>query len=60
MKERHGFSGKLGYVLATAGSAVGGLIGMLVAVPIAAFLKIQFDKYIARKEAEKKAAASSN
>ena len=23
MKERHGFSGKLGYVLATAGSAVG-------------------------------------
>ena len=44
----------------TAGSAVGGLIGMLVAVPIAAFLKIQFDKYIARKEAEKKAAASSN
>ena len=36
-----------------AGSAVGGLVGMLVAVPIAALLKIQFDKYLARKEAEK-------
>ena len=36
-----------------AGSAIGGLIGMLVAVPLAALLKIQFDKFIARKEAEK-------
>ena len=36
-----------------AGSAVGGLLGMLVAVPLAALLKIQFDKFIARKEAEK-------
>lgn len=40
-----------------AGSAVGGLLGMLVAVPLAALLKIRFDKYIARKEAEKKAKA---
>ena len=37
-----------------AGSAVGGLLGMLVAVPLAALLKIQFDKYIDRKEKEKK------
>lgn len=36
-----------------AGSAIGGLIGMLLAVPLAALLKIQFDKFIARKEAEK-------
>ena len=36
-----------------AGSAIGGLVGMLVAVPLAALLKIQFDKFIARKEAEK-------
>ncbi|MBQ4513356.1 MAG: AI-2E family transporter [Anaerolineaceae bacterium] len=38
-----------------AGSAVGGLLGMLVAVPLAALLKIQFDKFIDRKEAEKRA-----
>lgn len=37
-----------------AGSAVGGLLGMLVAVPLAALLKIEFDKYIDKKEAEKK------
>lgn len=36
-----------------AGSAVGGLLGMLVAVPLAALLKIRFDKFIARKEKEK-------
>ncbi len=36
----------------TAGSAVGGLLGMLVAVPLAALLKIEFDKYIDRKESE--------
>ena len=39
----------------TAGSAVGGLLGMLVAVPIAALLKIRFDKYIAKKEAARSA-----
>jgi predicted PurR-regulated permease PerM len=37
-----------------AGSAIGGLVGMLVAVPLAALLKIEFDKYLDRKEAEKK------
>lgn len=37
-----------------AGSAVGGLLGMLIAVPLAALLKIEFDKFIAKKEAEKK------
>lgn len=41
-----------------AGSAVGGLLGMLVAVPLAALLKIEFDKFIDRKEAEKKMLAS--
>lgn len=35
-----------------AGGAVGGVVGMLVSAPIAAWLKIEFDKYIARKEAE--------
>ena len=38
----------------TAGSAVGGLVGMLVAVPLAALLKIEFDKFIDKKEIEKK------
>ena len=37
----------------TAGSAVGGLLGMLVAVPLAALLKIEFDKYVNKKEKEK-------
>ena len=37
----------------TVGSAVGGLLGMLVAVPLAALAKIEFDKYIAKKETEK-------
>ena len=41
----------------TAGSAVGGLLGMLVAVPLAALLKIEFDKYISKKESEKSAKA---
>ena len=36
-----------------AGSAIGGLLGMLVAVPLAALLKIEFDKFIDRKEKEK-------
>ena len=37
-----------------AGSAVGGLVGMLVAVPLAALLKIEFDKFLDKKEKEKK------
>ena len=36
-----------------AGSAVGGLLGMLVAVPLMALAKLEFDKYIDRKEKEK-------
>ena len=36
-----------------AGSAVGGLTGLLIAVPTAAFLKTEFDKYIDWKEAQK-------
>ena len=35
-----------------AGGAVGGLAGMLVAVPMAAFLKIQLDRWLRRREAE--------
>ena len=35
-----------------AGGAVGGVVGMLVSAPIAAWLKIEFDKYIAGKETE--------
>ena len=35
-----------------AGGAVGGIAGMLVSAPLAAFLKIEFDKYVDRKEAE--------
>ena len=36
-----------------AGGAIGGIIGMLVSAPVAATLKIEFDKYIDRKEKEK-------
>lgn len=36
-----------------AGGAVGGLAGMLVAVPTGAFLKLQLDHYIDKKESEK-------
>ena len=42
------------FVAMIAGSEVGGLVGMLVAVPLAALLKIEFDKFIDAKEAEKK------
>ena len=34
-----------------AGGAVGGLAGMLVAVPAAAFIKIQLDRWVERREA---------
>ncbi len=36
-----------------AGGAIGGVIGMLVSAPVAATLKIEFDKYLDRKEKEK-------
>ena len=42
-----------------AGGAVGGLLGMLIAVPTGAFLKLQVDHYIERKEREKQAAESA-
>lgn len=35
-----------------AGGAVGGIAGMLVAVPMAAFLKIQLDRWLAKQEAK--------
>ena len=41
-----------------AGSAVGGLVGMLIAVPLAALVKIEFDKFLDRKEKEKKGSGS--
>lgn len=37
-----------------AGGAIGGIAGMLVSAPLAALLKIEFDKYIDRREAELK------
>jgi len=36
-----------------AGGAIGGIAGMLVAVPIAALLKLQFDRYLEKKEKTK-------
>lgn len=36
-----------------AGGAVGGILGMLMAVPLGAFLKLQFDKLIQRRETAK-------
>ena len=33
-----------------AGGAIGGIVGMLIAVPSAAFIKLQFDKFIESKE----------
>ena len=33
-----------------AGGAIGGVVGMVVAVPTAAFIKLQFDKYLDRRE----------
>ena len=35
------------------GGALGGLLGMIVAVPCAALLKLQFDRYLQRKESHK-------
>ena len=32
-----------------AGGKVGGVVGMLVAVPVAALLKLQFDKYVEKR-----------
>lgn len=38
-----------------AGGAVGGIAGMLVAVPMAAFLKIQLDRWLEKREAKEQA-----
>ena len=37
------------------GGAIGGFLGMIVAVPTAALLKIQFDRYLDKREKEKDA-----
>lgn len=34
------------------GGVVGGFVGMIVAVPVAALLKVEFDRYLDKKEAE--------
>ncbi len=34
-----------------AGGRVGGIVGMLISVPVAAFLKLQFEKYLAMRKA---------
>ncbi len=36
------------------GGQVGGMLGMLIAVPAAAFLKLQFEKYLKRREEKQK------
>ena len=36
-----------------AGGAIGGILGMLLAVPVGAFLKMQFEKWMAKKEPPK-------
>lgn len=43
-----------------AGGVIGGLAGMLVAVPTAALLKIQLDRWLSAREAEEVAAQASN
>ena len=40
-----------------AGGSLGGVVGMLIAVPVAALIKLQFEKYIERRKREKAAAA---
>ena len=42
---------KLGGIFGQAGGAIGGLAGMLVAVPTAAFLKVQIDRWVDEREA---------
>lgn len=42
-----------------AGGAIGGLLGMLVAVPIGAFIKIRFDKWLAGRGTSKKKAVET-
>ena len=41
------------------GGALGGLLGMIIAVPVAAFLKVQLDRYVSQK-AEKDAKESAS
>lgn len=40
-----------------AGGAVGGLVGMLIAIPIVALIKVEFDRYLDRKEQSSRAGA---
>ena len=37
-----------------AGGAIGGIVGMIVAVPTAALIKLQFDRYIDKMEGQQK------
>lgn len=41
-------------------SSIGGFLGMLLAVPVAGFLKIEFDKWLLKKEARKGIAQDHN
>lgn len=41
-----------------AGGAIGGLVGMLVAVPAAAFLKIQLDRWLVARESQEREESS--
>lgn len=40
------------FVAIIAGNAIGGLVGMLIAVPSAAFIKVQLDRWLVRREEE--------
>ena len=40
-----------------AGGAIGGVVGMLIAIPVMAFFKIQFDRYLEKREQKSDAEA---
>ena len=42
-----------------AGGKIGGVVGMLVAVPVAAFLKLQFEKYVQKRSSKEETAEVS-
>ncbi len=43
-----------------AGGKIGGVVGMLVAVPVAALIKLQFDKFVERKKLKKEQQMAEN
>jgi predicted PurR-regulated permease PerM len=43
-----------------AGGKVGGVVGMLIAVPVAALLKLQFEKYVEKRKRARETAAAED